>query len=379
MPVDAASSRRTTSPSRGAGRSELMPALRGTPTCEEGIQRRLLVHHRRLPADGRVARRCAASGSPRRSGSPTRPGSRRRWPSGWSTARPPSTCTSATSTASSRTSSRPPTCASAAARTSSRSTTSSTRSQPMEQPRPLRRQPVPPAPGGARRALPRGRRLGAAALVRGERRAPRPVRGRIPARDDGRPGYWSPIAGAEALATRDGVALYDMTPLKRLEVTGPGALLPPAADHQQRRPAGGHRGLHADARRGRRHPQRPDGRPARRRNGSRSARTAPSTWTGCSATRPATARSRSATSPPAPAGRCCGARGPATSLRRWPTSTSRTTAFRYFKAGRALGHVPVTALRLSYVGELGWELYTTADQGLASSGTRCGRPGGRTG
>jgi glycine cleavage system aminomethyltransferase T len=29
-----------------------------------------------------------------------------------------------------------------------------------------------------------------------------------------------------------------------------------------------------------------------------------------------------------------------------------------------VGHVPVTALRLSYVGELGWELYTTADLGL---------------
>src|SRR6185369_8380917 len=29
-----------------------------------------------------------------------------------------------------------------------------------------------------------------------------------------------------------------------------------------------------------------------------------------------------------------------------------------------VGTVPVTALRLSYVGELGWELYTTADLGL---------------
>src|SRR5581483_11268469 len=36
--------------------------------------------------------------------------------------------------------------------------------------------------------------------------------------------YWSPIAGAEALVTRERVALYDMTPLKRLVVTGPGAL-----------------------------------------------------------------------------------------------------------------------------------------------------------
>src|SRR4029453_9166871 len=37
----------------------------------------------------------------------------------------------------------------------------------------------------------------------------------------------------------------------------------------------------------------------------------------------------------------------------------------YFRARRAhIGMVPVTALRLSYVGELGWELYTTADMGL---------------
>ena len=39
-------------------------------------------------------------------------------------------------------------------------------------------------------------------------------------------------------------------------------------------------------------------------------------------------------------------------------------AFGYFKARTFhVGHVPVTALRLSYVGELGWELYTTADMG----------------
>ncbi|MBW8802023.1 MAG: aminomethyltransferase family protein, partial [Streptomyces sp.] len=38
---------------------------------------------------------------------------------------------------------------------------------------------------------------------------------------------------------------------------------------------------------------------------------------------------------------------------------------KYFRAKRAhIGSVPVTAMRLSYVGELGWELYTTADQGL---------------
>jgi glycine cleavage system aminomethyltransferase T len=38
---------------------------------------------------------------------------------------------------------------------------------------------------------------------------------------------------------------------------------------------------------------------------------------------------------------------------------------RYFRARTTyLGSVPVTAMRLSYVGELGWELYTTADLGL---------------
>jgi glycine cleavage system aminomethyltransferase T len=38
--------------------------------------------------------------------------------------------------------------------------------------------------------------------------------------------------------------------------------------------------------------------------------------------------------------------------------------FGYFRAKRLhVGHVPVTALRLSYVGELGWELYATADMG----------------
>jgi glycine cleavage system aminomethyltransferase T len=38
----------------------------------------------------------------------------------------------------------------------------------------------------------------------------------------------------------------------------------------------------------------------------------------------------------------------------------------YFTAQRGyVGHVPVTALRLSYVGELGWELYTGAEYGAA--------------
>jgi hypothetical protein len=46
----------------------------------------------------------------------------------------------------------------------------------------------------------------------------------VPGRGEWASRYWSPIAGAEALVTRERVAMYDMTALKRLEVTGPGAL-----------------------------------------------------------------------------------------------------------------------------------------------------------
>jgi dimethylglycine oxidase len=41
-------------------------------------------------------------------------------------------------------------------------------------------------------------------------------------------------------------------------------------------------------------------------------------------------------------------------------------SFGYFRARTIhVGAIPVLALRVSYVGELGWELYTSADQGLA--------------
>ena len=41
------------------------------------------------------------------------------------------------------------------------------------------------------------------------------------------------------------------------------------------------------------------------------------------------------------------------------------TGLKYFRARRArIAGVPVVAMRLSYVGELGWEIYTSADNGL---------------
>ncbi|WP_236788862.1 FAD-dependent oxidoreductase [Amycolatopsis sp. GM8] len=45
----------------------------------------------------------------------------------------------------------------------------------------------------------------------------------VPQPDEWVAWYWSPISAAEARTTRENVALYDMTSLKRLEVGGPGA------------------------------------------------------------------------------------------------------------------------------------------------------------
>jgi dimethylglycine oxidase len=46
----------------------------------------------------------------------------------------------------------------------------------------------------------------------------------IPPRDEWSSKFWSPIAGAESCAVREGVGLFDITTLKRIEVTGKGAL-----------------------------------------------------------------------------------------------------------------------------------------------------------
>ena len=218
----------------GLGRDPGAAARHARGQDRGGHQRPVLLHHRQPAAARRVAATSRASGSPRRSGSPTRPASAGPWPSGWSTATArPSTCTSATSTASSRTSSPRSTSWPATARTSSRSTTSSTRCSRSEDPRPLRTSPFHAAPAGARRRLPGGERLGAPAVVRGQR-APGRRPATSPRPDDWAARYWSPIVGAEAQATRERVAMYDMTALKRLEVSGrgrrrlPAAAVPPA-------------------------------------------------------------------------------------------------------------------------------------------------------
>jgi glycine/D-amino acid oxidase-like deaminating enzyme len=93
--------------------------------------------------------------------------------------------------------------------------------QPMEEPRPLRTSPFYEREG----------ELGAYFLEGGGWERPHwygvneALLGRydIPGRNAWAARYWHPIVGAEARATRDGVAMYDVTPLKRISVDGPGA------------------------------------------------------------------------------------------------------------------------------------------------------------
>ena len=234
--------------------------------------------------------------------------------------------------------------------------------QPMESPRPLRTSPF----------YPRQRELGAVFLEGAgwerphwfEANAVLPDARPGPDRDAWSARYWSPIAAAEALATRTRVALYDMTPLKRIEVTGPdaSAFLQRMTTNNLDRPVGAvtytlmlgaDGGIRSDltvARLGEEHFQ-------VGANGNLDL-----DWLLRHA--PAGVAVRDVT-----AGTCCvGVWGPRARDLVQPLTDADFShqGFGYFRARRAyLGNVPVTALRVSYVGELGWELYTTADLGLA--------------
>ncbi|WP_436762749.1 GcvT family protein [Streptosporangium sp. V21-05] len=176
--------------------------------------------------------------------------------------------------------------------------------------------------------------------------------------------HWSPIVGAEAQASRETVALYDMSALKRIEVAGRGA-----AAFLQRISTGDvdksvgsvtycllldhDGGIRSDvtvARLGRDLFQ-------VGANGNLDLdwlhRHLPSDG--------------SVTVTDITPGTCCvGVWGPLAREVVAPLAGPGfgPGGFRYFRGARAyVGTVPVTALRLSYVGELGWELYTTADMG----------------
>ena len=188
--------------------------------------------------------------------------------------------------------------------------------------------------------------------------------GDVPARGAWAARHWSPIAGAEALVTRERVAVYDMTPLTRLEVSGPGAvtLLQHLTTNDVDRAVGSV--VYTLA-------LEPSG-------GVRSDLTV---------ARLATDRFQVGANGPVDLDRLRRAAGPDVIVRDiteatcgiglWGPSARDVlaeltpddvshTGFGYFKARSiTVAGVAVTALRLSYVGELGWELYARAEDGLA--------------
>ncbi|WPH03141.1 Hypothetical protein R9X50_00601600 [Acrodontium crateriforme] len=182
--------------------------------------------------------------------------------------------------------------------------------------------------------------------------------------------FYSPIAAAEAWKTRTAVAMYDMTPLRRLEISGNGAvdlLQRLCTGDVSKKPGAVTYTLMLDAKGG----IRSDITVARleetvfqvgvnspvdlvyfKREARRQQQNCPSRWV----------QVRDITG-----GTCCiGLWGP---LAREVISTVSKDDFtnkglRYFRTKKVtIAGIPVTAMRLSYVGELGWELYTSAENG----------------
>ena len=235
--------------------------------------------------------------------------------------------------------------------------------QPMEEPRPLRASPF----------FSKQEELGAYFLeASGWERphwfganAPLVEDRDIPDRDEWSGRYWSPIVGAEHQITRERVALYDMTALKRAEVSGPGALefLQRLNTNQLDKPpgkvtytlmldeAGGVKSDITVARIGEELFQ-------LGLNGPRDIE-----WMGRHLPDDGSVQVRDITP-----GTCClGVWGPAARdlVQSLSEDDFSNEAFGFFNVREAyIGEVPVRALRVSYVGELGWEIYTSSDLGL---------------
>ena len=182
--------------------------------------------------------------------------------------------------------------------------------------------------------------------------------------------HWSPAIGAEARACRETAALFDESSFAKLEVSGAGAAaFLERTDGEPRRPRVGQDHLHADAQPPRRdrvrlHRHAARGGPLRDRHRDCVRRPRP----------------RLDPLPPAARGRrarrgrhlavgvlrALGAARPRRSSPRCSPGRPVDAAFPYLTCARStVGDVPVRALRVTYVGELGWELYCPAEYGAA--------------
>lgn len=190
----------------------------------------------------------------------------------------------------------------------------------------------------------------------------------IPARDAWSSQFWSPIQGAEHLATRDGVALFNLSALAVLEISGPGALgfLNTLAANQIDRPVGRivytsllneRGGIVADLTIVRRAADRfwlitgggvlPHDRAWIERHAPVDSSVTITDLSSAYAT--------------------IGLWGPRarTVLQRVAEQDVSNAGFPFYTARQLMiDTAPVVALRISYAGELGWELYTPAEYAL---------------
>ncbi|MEA2650352.1 MAG: hypothetical protein QOI85_73 [Chloroflexota bacterium] len=181
--------------------------------------------------------------------------------------------------------------------------------------------------------------------------------------------HWSPAIGAEALATRHAAALFDETSFAKIEISGTGALafLQGLAANDLDRPVGRITYTQMLNRRGGIECDFTVTRLAEDRfwivTGTAFGNHDLG-WMRSHLPDDGTVDIRDLTSARA----CLGIWGPAT--REIVASVSdddlSNEGFRYMTAREiTVGHVPVLALRVTYVGELGWELYCPMEYGLA--------------
>ena len=185
-----------------------------------------------------------------------------------------------------------------------------------------------------------------------------------PRRDDWAARFWSPISVAEAHWTRERVAMYDMTPLNRYEVAGPGAaaFLQAMTTNNVDKSVGSvtytllldhDGGIRSDLTVARLAPET-----------FQVGANSPMDFDWLSRHKPSDVTLRDITG-----GTCCvGVWGPSARDVVAPLCPDDLSheGFKYFRALHThLDAIPVTMMRVSYVGELGWEIYTSAEYGAA--------------
>jgi len=181
--------------------------------------------------------------------------------------------------------------------------------------------------------------------------------------------YWSPAIGVEHQATREGVAMFDETSFSKLEVHGPGALafLQYITDNQMDQPVGAitytqmlnaHGGIECDL------------------TVTRLAGDHFQIITGTAFGLHDLSWMRSQVPSDDPvvyihdvtSSRCCiGVWGPRARdlVQQVSENDFSNAAFPYLTAQQVtIGDIPALALRVTYVGELGWEIYAPVEYGL---------------